>query len=304
MHVEPLPFAMDSTSQSLWHQIKATTEQALHSGALQPISTQLHILPDQSLQFCVRVIDSLARKEAAKKYSVAGTRQPNPFLPYEQALWVTHLSDTHVCLLNKFNVVDHHILIVTREYESQDTWLTLADFEALAGCLLEIEGLGFYNGGTQAGASQHHKHLQLIPFVHPQEAPHLPLSAWVDAQNHQLQTSHHLAGLPFHHSIRLFSQTWNPSSHLSITGSLLKTYQQLMTDIGLDLETPKPTVPYNLLVTRQWMMAIPRSQESYAGIGVNSLGYSGWLLVKTTSDLQRLQQIGPMNLLTRVGTPG
>ena len=58
----------------------------------------------------------------------------NPFLPYEQALWVAHLSDTHTLLLNKvrrgavcpplrliqptmcsflqFNVVAHHVLVV------------------------------------------------------------------------------------------------------------------------------------------------------------------------------------------------
>ena len=29
----------------------------------------------------------------------------NPFLPYEEALWVAHLSPTHTLLLNKFNVV-------------------------------------------------------------------------------------------------------------------------------------------------------------------------------------------------------
>lgn len=30
----------------------------------------------------------------------------NPFLPYEEALWVAHLSSTHTLLLNKFNVVE------------------------------------------------------------------------------------------------------------------------------------------------------------------------------------------------------
>lgn len=30
----------------------------------------------------------------------------NPFLPYEEALWVAHLSPTHTLLLNKFNVVE------------------------------------------------------------------------------------------------------------------------------------------------------------------------------------------------------
>ena len=38
----------------------------------------------------------------------------NPFLPYDPDLVVADISDTHVALLNKFNVIDHHLLIVTR----------------------------------------------------------------------------------------------------------------------------------------------------------------------------------------------
>lgn len=54
----------------------------------------------------------------------------NPFLPYEEALWVRHLSPTHTLLLNKFNVVAHHLICVTREFEQQTQPLTAADLEA------------------------------------------------------------------------------------------------------------------------------------------------------------------------------
>ena len=53
--------------------------------------------------------------------------QNNPFLPYEEALWVRHLSPTHTLLLNKFNVVPHHLICVTREFEQQTQPLTAAD---------------------------------------------------------------------------------------------------------------------------------------------------------------------------------
>ena len=54
----------------------------------------------------------------------------NPFLPYGEALWVGHLSQTHTLLLNKFNVVAHHLICVTREFEQQTQPLTAADLEA------------------------------------------------------------------------------------------------------------------------------------------------------------------------------
>ena len=66
-------------------------------------------------------------------------------------------------LLNKYNVVPHHLLIITRHFESQESALTQADFQALWTCLAEYDSLGFYNSGESAGASQPHKHLQTVP---------------------------------------------------------------------------------------------------------------------------------------------
>jgi len=54
----------------------------------------------------------------------------NPFLPYDEELWVQHLSDTHTLLLNKFNLVEHHTIVVTRTFQSQDEPLTEADLAA------------------------------------------------------------------------------------------------------------------------------------------------------------------------------
>ena len=59
----------------------------------------------------------------------------NPFLPYDENLWVAHLSDTHTLLLNKFNLVAHHTLVVTREFEAQEQPVTAADFAATRAAL-------------------------------------------------------------------------------------------------------------------------------------------------------------------------
>ena len=54
----------------------------------------------------------------------------NPFLPYDEDLWVAHLSATHTLLLNKFNLVAHHTLVVTREFEAQEAPLSAGDLAA------------------------------------------------------------------------------------------------------------------------------------------------------------------------------
>ena len=130
---------------SLWQKLEAQTAHGLSTGALQSIETVVERVNDSDISFCVYVLANLALNENARMQQ-GKTTPANPFLPYEEDLYVTDISETHLCLLNKFNVVDHHFLIVTRAFERQENWLTLADFEALAHCLNEVDGLAFFNG--------------------------------------------------------------------------------------------------------------------------------------------------------------
>lgn len=89
----------------------------------------------------------------------------NPFLPYDPAMWVCDLSPTHTLLLNKFNLVDHHVLVVTRAYQQQEAMLTHEDWAATHSVLHAMQpgGLAFFNAGPLSGASQPHKHVQVVP---------------------------------------------------------------------------------------------------------------------------------------------
>ncbi|MEY3333715.1 MAG: hypothetical protein RLZZ176_2015, partial [Cyanobacteriota bacterium] len=90
---------------TLWTSIKTTTEQALKSGALKSIPTELEIIEQDGVQFIVRILANLNRKKADKKkqdQKAAKTgKEFNPFLPYEEDLFVADISPSHVCLLNK-----------------------------------------------------------------------------------------------------------------------------------------------------------------------------------------------------------
>lgn len=157
---------MDDRICQLWEKITQRTQSALASGALRSIPTTHEIVEIDGIAYVLRQLHNLQRKlDAKKKQDEVAARgiEFNPFLPYEEELYVDDITPTHVCLLNKFNIVDHHILIITRAFEDQTMLLTLADFEALGLALLEIDGLAFYNGGPPAGASQKHKHLQVVP---------------------------------------------------------------------------------------------------------------------------------------------
>lgn len=282
--------------------VQSQTQHALLCGALQPILTDYEIIEDAGIPFLVRIVTNLARKDAAKQEQVLKIKKEgtpfNPFLPYDKDLFVSEISDTHLCLLNKFNVVDHHLLIVTREYESQDDWLTQADFMALAATLAQIDGLGFYNGGFLAGASQPHKHLQLIPFPFLPEI-RLPIDPALMTVQYNAEQIGIVSSFDFVHAIAPLQPSWLESP-IEFAPTLLKIYNKLLKAVQYEINSPKPTRDYNLLMTRNWMMIIPRSRESFQSIGINAVGFAGALLVRNAEQLQLLKEIRPLTLLKNV----
>lgn len=278
-------------SRTLWSKLQTQTQHGLATGALKSIDTQYEIVSDAGMEFIVRILTNLNRKAQARK--IQTKEKTNPFLPYDPNLYVTDISDTHVCLLNKFNVVDHHFLMVTRAFESQLNWLTLADFQALCRCLNEVAGLVFYNGGQAAGASQPHKHLQLVP----QQSMDLPVESAIRATQF-INGIGQSPQLPYAHCIAQLSPDDGADQWL-------QRYHQLLSHLDIHDPTNQWHGPqrhaYNLLGTRNWLMVVPRRQDDYLGISVNSLGFVGSLLVKNQTQMDQLKQIGPMALLKAVG---
>ena len=281
---------------TLWTSVKQTTELALNSGALKSIPTELEIVEQDGIKFMIRILANLNRKQADKEkqeQQIARTgKKFNPFLPYEQGLFVTDISPTHVCLLNKFNVVDNHLLLITRIFEQQETLLTLEDFTAMWACLGEFEGLVFYNGGKLAGASQPHKHLQIVPFSET-DIPISSLLKTAKLENHMGT----IREFPFLHAFTHLHSGENPK----VT---LEKYHTLLRKVGIKpLENNLQSAAYNLLITRKWMLIVPRKQEEFAEISINSLGFAGALLVKNQQQMELLKNINPINILTNVAFP-
>ncbi len=61
---------------------------------------------------------------------------------------------------------------------------------------------------------------------------------------------------------------------------------------------------FNLLMTRDWSLLVPRSSPRVDGIPVNAMSYAGSLLVRDDRELETLRAIGPLGVLARAGFPG
>jgi ATP adenylyltransferase len=287
--------------------INEKTTLALASGSLQSIPTEYEFVRQGKVNYIIRTLTNLARKEAAqqtqKQNTLHSDQKADPFLPYDEDLFVSDISDSHICLLNKFNVVDHHILIVTRDFEEQKALLNEQDFEALWACMMEFNGFAFYNGGETAGASQGHKHLQMVPLPLAPTGPSVPIQSLFTLAK-QSQSFSYLPDFSFRHGFTQFDPTLiqAPKKAAKI---LLERYYLLLQAFNLASQSPdhKQSGPYNLLVTREWMLLVPRSQEHFETISINALAFAGALLVRNTSEMALVKQQGPMTILNQVGIP-
>lgn len=319
---------------TLWQRVLDATERAKRRGALVSIPTRAVTVEDRGVRFHVRVVASLERKRAEREHpDIFRSRTPaNPFLPYEPDMFVVDLGETHVCLLNKYNVVPHHVLMVTRGFQHQREPLDVADFRALCTCLAEYPGLVFYNAGVVAGASQRHKHLQMVAAseLTPKDRPRrahsfparadsggldLPISPMLD----RLALSEapcRIPELPFEHQVVRFACPLG-ADLVEDAHRVHAVYRAMLTGLGLEHFVPDPldeetlpdrdplpptaTAPYNLLCTRDWIMMVPRTRECFEGVSINALGFAGALLVRNEEELRRLERLGPMRALEHTG---
>jgi ATP adenylyltransferase len=224
----------------------------------------------------------------------------------------------HVLLLNKFNVVPHHLLLVTRDFAHQTEALDAGDCEALGDALRSFPppgGLAFMNVGDASGFSQPHKHVQLVPLPFAPELPHAPVPVGPTVERAAAEAgaapSFHARALPF----------WNVCARLAPDAPP----QQLAATVGelvAAAQAATGATSYNLLLTTAWLMVVPRAAERGNGVAVNALGFAGTMLVRrmrlcfacpapharigaqvrSTEELERVRK-DPMGILAEAGFP-
>ena len=252
--------------------IQKIAARAAASGALQPIVTSSAIIDDAGGRFVVRAASSLAAKATAPG-------REDPLGDYEPELYLADVGADHYALLNKYPVMPEHLLLVTRAAEPQERLLGAGDFGALAALLADLDGLAFYNGGTEAGASQGRKHLQLVPLpLAPEIDDPVPLESLIVRE-----------ALPFRHAFA------------PVSSDMHGCYRELLGRCAIGaLPDERQSAPYNLLATRRWMLVVPRRREHYETISINALGFAGSLFVRSAAELERVRRAGPMAVLRAV----
>ena len=283
--------------KQFWSKALERSEQALNCGALIPLSTSTIGLSGASAeQFELRQLNA-----ALPKHHRPEGPKPNPFLPWDPQLEIERILNHHVLILNKYPVQRGHMLLITQGWASQIHWLQPQDWRALVQVDRDSTGLWFFNSGPRAGASQPHRHLQLLP-RHPGQRT-CPRLSWFMERLHKSSalTGNNQTLDPLFSSCVIADRplSSDPDEEANLLHDL---YRSLASRLGLGNQSSQhpPAIPYNLLLTQSWMALIKRSREKVRGFSVNALGFAGYLLATNRSDLAWLQRHGGEQLLRQV----
>ena len=270
-------------SETYWEKALKQTSLSISKKSLYPLETKVvtEEFYDKN-DFIIRKLDT----SKFKKEICYGPKQ-NPFNPWEKILEIEKIGNHHQLILNKYPVQSGHILLITNSWKPQNGWLDINDWVAIQKVNKNTSGLWFFNSSPIAGASQPHRHFQLLRRSNDQVS--CPREKWFldlkisNEQETKLKKSIVVSHLNF----------------LENSSNIYNLYLELTKKIGLGdpINDEKPRHPYNILITNKWIAIIRRRFDHLHGFSINGLGFAGYLLITKKSDINYLKNNGPEKLL-------
>ncbi|KAH8898177.1 hypothetical protein GQ53DRAFT_759460 [Thozetella sp. PMI_491] len=146
--------------------VEFSFSKAKNSGALTFFESEVQEIPIDSLVYQVRFAPALANKPKGPPRN--GQKPVDPFENPNPDLFIADLSTSHYLVLNKFPVARQHFILVTKAFREQTHVLEQGDLAATFDCINAYAANGrelfaFFNSGKESGASQPHRHIQLLP---------------------------------------------------------------------------------------------------------------------------------------------
>ncbi|WP_320667709.1 ATP adenylyltransferase [Prochlorococcus sp. MIT 1307] len=271
-----------------WSTALDRTKIAIKNKSLLPLETKIiNVYHFEDFKFELRRLISKSPPHLNKE----GPKM-NPFLPSDNNLIIADIGHKHKLILNKYPVQLGHMLLITKSWEPQKGWLTLNDLQALEKVQNNTSGLWFFNSSPISGASQPHRHLQLLR--RSQNEVVCPRNLWFENYiNLNLESKDSIS-----RSTLVLRINQNEFS----SDNLYQKYLMCCKTMGLGnpIENKEPLKAYNLLICKNWFALIIRSREEIKGFNLNALGFAGYLLATDESDIEWLNTFGPEYLLKQV----
>ncbi|GKT47589.1 diadenosine 5',5'''-P1,P4-tetraphosphate phosphorylase 2 [Colletotrichum spaethianum] len=298
---------------------------SLHRRASHPASI------DPAWQFQLRFSPALANKPTAPRLKTDEPRKHfDPFeSPEKGPLFIVDLPDSsHNLVLNKFAVVPEHFILATKEFKQQTHLLEPDDLAATYACIEAYRQYGnrheggdgelyaFFNSGPHSGASQPHRHIQLLPVARMKEG--LPDDSQWDVLAKQLGSSD-VSGVPFSTFADKIHCDMTPeelhSVYLSLFQSAVDAVKAHMGTVDNPGHGDAP-ISYNLAMTSDRLVVLPRLAEGatilqdgamVGKLNLNGTVLAGTALVKNKAEWNALKakndSVQLLEVLSKIGIP-
>lgn len=266
----------------------------------------LKILKKQQIEdpsgiiFEVILIENLSKKPSFDD----NIKKADPFLPpFEDGQFIAEISNSHNLLFNKFALVKNHVLLTTKNFESQETPLNFQDFLVLVKTMRALEGFGFFNSGPASGFSVQHKHIQVIPLRNSNQCFGI-----FDLIKERIKEktliggpdpgSYLLKEFRFRHLIRIIENN-NEEIFEKTAECLLNNYLKAL-EI---MENSDVKISYNMIITEEWILIVLREKAKALdnSIGMNALAYCGSYMVKNENEFENIINMkSPLKVLEEI----
>ena len=274
-------------SESIWSKALEISKKAVNCGAVIPLNTIKYKSSEKCCDFELRFL-----KSPIPKYLIEYGPKRNPFIPWDTRLQIHSINDNHTLILNKYPVQIGHMLLITNRWKPQNGWLNEDDFEAILNVDNDTTGLWFFNSSKEAGASQPHRHFQLLPRHYNEKI--CPRYEWFCSLLNNTKDNYS----EISHCISIRQRNNNNSG----SSDLFSSYKSMINEMNLgEIDIfDKPLKPYNLLITSEWISLITRKTDKSNGFSINALGFAGYFLATKRSDVNTLIKFGPERILKDV----
>lgn len=296
-------------------------------------STSCEIVKDAStkLNYEVKIVEGLSKRpnnratEPGESIDITFDKlqrvhKKDPFLNPEPELTIIEsLFNNWRLILNKFPNSKYHFLLVTKEFEQQDSLLKPIELQIMNVILKNLNNkleeedkseryFSFFNSGPESGYSQFHKHIQfmLLPekFKVYQESVIKNIDYFIPKEIVENRRPLFFKKASFKHYILKVKE--DAIDEEDEQDSLAILYMYLMKrilNIFKEYELEQIKISYNLLMMPDWIMIVPRRSAKYEDIWQNSLGFMGLFCVKNEELKHKILDIGFQKILQECGFP-
>ncbi|CAI7648632.1 unnamed protein product [Penicillium pancosmium] len=296
-----------------YDEICSKFDRLVSNGIIQYQPSHPVIVTDNGMTFCFNVVEALKEKpQAGEAFKSAQANlddgsdaQPETFGPGSDLAFdhpdicITRVNETHFLVINKFPVFRPMLLLLTIDsYRRQHELLDVEDMEAAWSlvCGLEVEHFAFFNCTVTAGSSRAHKHLQVIPAPGANDGYADGFRFFPD-YDPESQT-----GTP---SCVYFLERFEepPEGRVKTSQQLMEVYLWLLQQTREVLKINEGPCPHNWILTKRWMVIIPRQHKEYRGLSANSPGMVGSVYIANQGQFDAWKEAGPQRVLAGLGLP-